>query len=115
MAAMRAAMSASPTWGPSIETRKPIGLTLADQVEERDQQQAGGRSSTPGNVIPIELELRKIGALADVVVIKTQLNGQGQVVGGHTSGLQSGSVDPMAWPLETNVIDRRGLLHSGQI
>ena len=96
-------------WAPSVETRKPIGLILADRVDVISGGLGADRFA-PGDVIPIELELRKIGALADVVVIKTQLNGQGQVVDGHASGLQSGSVDPMAWPLETNVIDRRGLL-----
>lgn len=96
-------------WVPSVETRKPIGLVLADRVDVISGGLGADRFA-PGDVIPIELELRKIGALADVVVIKTQLNGQGQVVDGHASGLQSGTVDPVAWSMNTTVIDRRGLL-----
>jgi hypothetical protein len=96
-------------WGPSPETRKPIGLSLADRVEVISGG-LGAEHFAPGDVIPIELELRKTGSLAEVVVIKTQLRGQGVSVSGHDSGLQSGTLDPMAWPLGTSVIDRRGLL-----
>ncbi len=96
-------------WGPAAEMRRPIGLTLADRVDVISGGLGVDRFA-PGDVIPIELELRKIGPLADVVVIKTQLSGQGQVVDGHASGIQSGTVDPMAWPLGTTVLDRRGLL-----
>lgn len=96
-------------WGPAPDVRQPIGLSLADRLEVISGG-LGARRFAPGEVIPIELELRKVGQLADVVVIKTQLRGQGVRVFGHDSGLQSGTVDPLAWPLGTTVIDRRGLL-----
>jgi hypothetical protein len=96
-------------WGPSLKTRQPIGLSLADRAEVISGG-LGADHFAPGDVIPIELEMRKTGPLAEVVVIKTQLSGQGAVVGGHASGVQSGTVDPMAWPPGATVIDRRGLL-----
>ncbi|MBI5567409.1 MAG: hypothetical protein HY870_21095 [Chloroflexi bacterium] len=96
-------------WGPTPKTRQPIGLSLADRVEVISGGLGADRFA-PGDVIPIELELRKTGSLAEVVVIKTQLSGQGISVSGHDSGLQSGTIDPMAWPPGATVIDRRGLL-----
>lgn len=96
-------------WEPAVKIRQPIGLSLADRLTVISGG-LGANRFAPGDVIPIELELRKSGPLADVVVIKTQLNGLGTVIEGHASGLQSGTVDPMAWPMGTSIIDRRGLL-----
>ena len=96
-------------WGPAPETLRPIGRALANRVEVVSGG-LGADHFAPGDVIPIHLELRKIGPLPEVVVVKTQLSGQAGIVEGHASGVQSGAIDPVAWPMGATVIDRRGVL-----
>jgi 4-amino-4-deoxy-L-arabinose transferase-like glycosyltransferase len=93
-------------WGPSPTQRQPIGIALGDRVELMSAGLGGDRFAANG-IIPLQLELRKIGTLSDVVVVKTQLAGAGTIIGGHDSGIESGTIDPAAWPMGATVIDRR--------